>query len=335
MAASTARAIPPAMPMISSRHTAISLANSYKAAGTTIYSIGYALGSSVNCTAGGFRKKNSSGNWVSCSRLHCGLLPLRQHHGREPRDHLVQHALADRLARRLLQPAERRPAQHDLRRDRDRHRPGLEPARRRRLLTAAAQARPSPSRARAPAAALCADSDLRLASAAVTDYLFYGDTERWRPCVTSSLLRFWIPFLLGIVGGRMHVMASPLEAERIAAAAPEAVVHDLAALGLSECSEWHGLAWPRPGADVARARQWVCGRPSSIPKCRCVADRCDPTVSCCTRSLGHRISPAREIGSRAPAPVARELRRGRNAGGGGAPAPGGSQRGHLISGESC
>jgi hypothetical protein len=48
-------------------HTAVNLANSYKAAGTTIYSIGYALGSSVNCTAGGFRKKNSSGNWVSCS----------------------------------------------------------------------------------------------------------------------------------------------------------------------------------------------------------------------------------------------------------------------------
>ena len=43
----------------------------------------------------------------------------------------------------------------------------------------------------------------------------------------------------------MHVMASPLEAERIAAAAPEAVVHDLAALGLSELLEsgmdWHAL----------------------------------------------------------------------------------------------
>ena len=48
-------------------HTAVNLANSYKAAGTTIYSIGYALGSNVNCTAGGFRKKNSSGNWVSCT----------------------------------------------------------------------------------------------------------------------------------------------------------------------------------------------------------------------------------------------------------------------------
>jgi hypothetical protein len=41
-------------------HTAINIANQYKAAGTTIYSIGYALGS-VNCTAGGFQT-NSNGN---------------------------------------------------------------------------------------------------------------------------------------------------------------------------------------------------------------------------------------------------------------------------------
>jgi Flp pilus assembly protein TadG len=48
-------------------HTAITLANQYKAAGTTIYSIGYALGNNVNCTAGAFHKLNSSGNWVSCT----------------------------------------------------------------------------------------------------------------------------------------------------------------------------------------------------------------------------------------------------------------------------
>ena len=42
------------------------------------------------------------------------------------------------------------------------------------------------------------------------------------------------PFLLGIVGGRLHVMASPLEAERIAEAVPDAVLHDLVALGLYE-----------------------------------------------------------------------------------------------------
>ena len=45
-------------------HTAINLANTYKSQGVTIYSIGYALGSNVYCTAGQFHKKNSSGNWV-------------------------------------------------------------------------------------------------------------------------------------------------------------------------------------------------------------------------------------------------------------------------------
>ena len=39
---------------------------------------------------------------------HRRLLPLRRPDGREPGDHLLQHPLADRLARRLLQPAERR-----------------------------------------------------------------------------------------------------------------------------------------------------------------------------------------------------------------------------------
>jgi hypothetical protein len=48
-------------------HTAINLANQYKAAGTTIYSIGYALGSNVNCTAGGFHMRNALNQWVPCS----------------------------------------------------------------------------------------------------------------------------------------------------------------------------------------------------------------------------------------------------------------------------
>jgi Xaa-Pro aminopeptidase len=45
------------------------------------------------------------------------------------------------------------------------------------------------------------------------------------------------PFLLGIVGGRMHVMASTLERTRIAAAAPDAVLHDFAELGFYELLE--------------------------------------------------------------------------------------------------
>ena len=110
-------------------HTAINLANTYKSQGVTIYSIGYALGSNVYCTAGDFTRRTAAGN--SGRRLHGGndrLLPLRQQQQREPRDHLVQHALADRVARRLLQPAERCTAEHDLRRDRSRHRPGREQA---------------------------------------------------------------------------------------------------------------------------------------------------------------------------------------------------------------
>jgi Flp pilus assembly protein TadG len=47
--------------------TAIDLATAYKAAGTTIYSIGYALGNNVRCTAGAFHKKDSNGNWQPCT----------------------------------------------------------------------------------------------------------------------------------------------------------------------------------------------------------------------------------------------------------------------------
>jgi len=47
-------------------HTAINVASAAKAAGTTIYSIGYALGNNVNCTSGDFHKKQGN-NWVSCT----------------------------------------------------------------------------------------------------------------------------------------------------------------------------------------------------------------------------------------------------------------------------
>jgi len=69
---------------------------------------------------------------------------------------------------------------------------------------------------------------------AMTDYLFYGDTER------SAAMRHELPvtigdaFLIGILDGRMHVLASPLERTRIADAAPHAVLHDMADLGLYE-----------------------------------------------------------------------------------------------------
>ena len=71
----------------------------------------------------------------------------------------------------------------------------------------------------------------------MADFLFYGDTERSAAMRHELPLTIVDPFLLGIVGGRMHVMASPLERTRIAAAAPDAVLHDIADLGFYELVE--------------------------------------------------------------------------------------------------
>jgi hypothetical protein len=65
-------------------HTAVNLANTYKAAGVTIYSIGYALGSNVYCTSGDFRKKNSSGNWVSCTLPTAGCYHYASNNNESP-----------------------------------------------------------------------------------------------------------------------------------------------------------------------------------------------------------------------------------------------------------
>jgi len=71
----------------------------------------------------------------------------------------------------------------------------------------------------------------------MTDLLFYGDNGR------SSAMRHEFPilivdaFLLGIVDGRLHVMVSPLDRSRIAAAAPDAVIHDIADLGFHQLLE--------------------------------------------------------------------------------------------------
>jgi hypothetical protein len=47
-------------------HTAVNLANTYKSQGVTMYSIGYALGGSVDCTAGGFHSQ-VNGTWQACT----------------------------------------------------------------------------------------------------------------------------------------------------------------------------------------------------------------------------------------------------------------------------
>ena len=67
--------------------------------------------------------------------------------------------------------------------------------------------------------------------------LFYGDTER-SPAMRHELpVTIGDPFLLGIVDGRLHVMASGLERTRIEAAAPDAVLHDYDELGFRELLE--------------------------------------------------------------------------------------------------
>jgi Xaa-Pro aminopeptidase len=71
----------------------------------------------------------------------------------------------------------------------------------------------------------------------VTDFLFHGDTERSAAMRHELPVSIGDPFLLGIVAGRMHVMASPLERTRIGAAAPDAVLHDIADLGFYELLE--------------------------------------------------------------------------------------------------
>jgi Xaa-Pro aminopeptidase len=71
----------------------------------------------------------------------------------------------------------------------------------------------------------------------MTDFLFYGDTERSAAMRHELPVSIGDPFLLGIVGGQMHVMASPLERTRIDAAAPDAVLHDIADLGFYELLE--------------------------------------------------------------------------------------------------
>jgi Xaa-Pro aminopeptidase len=71
----------------------------------------------------------------------------------------------------------------------------------------------------------------------MTDFLFYADSERSAAMRHELPLPIGDPFLLVISDGRMHVMTSPLERTRIAEAAPDAVLHDIADLGFYELLE--------------------------------------------------------------------------------------------------
>src|SRR5215218_9859845 len=71
----------------------------------------------------------------------------------------------------------------------------------------------------------------------MTDFLFYGGTERSAAMRHELPVGIGDPFLLGIVGGQLHVMTSSLERSRVVTAAPHAVLHDLADLGLYDLLE--------------------------------------------------------------------------------------------------
>lgn len=84
----------------------------------------------------------------------------------------------------------------------------------------------------------------------MTDFLFHGDTERSASMRHELPLPIGDPFLLGIVDGRMHVEASPLERTRLETAAPDAVLHDIADLGFYELLE-SGMSVYEVGVELA------------------------------------------------------------------------------------
>jgi Xaa-Pro aminopeptidase len=68
----------------------------------------------------------------------------------------------------------------------------------------------------------------------VTDVLLYGDTERSASLRHEIPISIGDPFLYAEVGGRVYIMASSLERDRLAAARPDAELIDIADLGLHE-----------------------------------------------------------------------------------------------------
>lgn len=68
----------------------------------------------------------------------------------------------------------------------------------------------------------------------MTDFVFYGDTERSYAMRHELPVVIGDPFLLAIVDGRMHVAASFLDRERVAEATPDTVIHDIGDLGFGE-----------------------------------------------------------------------------------------------------
>lgn len=69
--------------------------------------------------------------------------------------------------------------------------------------------------------------------------LIYGDSERSAALRHELPIAIGDPFLFGLIDGVPHVMVSNLERERVAAALPDARLHDLDELGIGELRETH------------------------------------------------------------------------------------------------
>jgi Xaa-Pro aminopeptidase len=80
-----------------------------------------------------------------------------------------------------------------------------------------------------------------------SDVLLYGDTERHAALRHELPIAIMDPFLLGLIDGRIHVMASTLERDRIATAAPGAVLHDVRDFGYQELMD----------SDMSRDEMWL------------------------------------------------------------------------------
>lgn len=74
-------------------------------------------------------------------------------------------------------------------------------------------------------------------SLAMANFLFYGDTGRSAAMRHELPIVIVDPFLLAVVDERVHVVVSGLERDRVAAAVPDTVVHDIAGLGFGELLE--------------------------------------------------------------------------------------------------
>jgi Xaa-Pro aminopeptidase len=122
----------------------------------------------------------------------------------------------------------------------------------------------------------------------MTDFLFYGDTERSAAMRHELPVSIGDPFLLAIAGGRMHVAVSNLERTRVAAVAPDAVLHDIADLGFYQLID-SGLSGHEIDLELASRAAATMGIQEAVADPQmpvAIADR--------LRSDGIIVRPARE-----------------------------------------